>query len=77
MAGTLKTGKELKQLAAKPDVCSAVRQNEKQHGHKYKRGSVWAFWMEDDPRADDGIMPLAKYRCVEGGDDQSWWEKIQ
>jgi hypothetical protein len=72
---TLKNGRELKRLAAKPDVKNAVQ--DMGPGHRYKKGQHWSFWMEDDPRFDDGILMIARYRCIEGGDDESWWEKIE
>lgn len=46
---------------------------------RFQRGQRWKFWSEGDPRADDGILPLASYVCVESGDDDAKWrkEKVQ
>lgn len=69
------SGRELKTLAAKRDMKSAVANMGP--GHKYKKGQVWSFWIEDDPRADDGISIISRFRCVQGGDDDSLWERMK
>jgi len=53
------------------DVRQAVAQNTPGH---YAVGQVWSFWLEDDPRQPNGILPLAKYVCSESGGDESKWE---
>lgn len=73
LVSTYKTGEELHALASKPDMKSGV--GNLGPGFRYKRGQVWSFWMEDDPRFDDGINRIARYRCVDGGDKDSIWVK--
>jgi hypothetical protein len=43
---------------------------------RFQKGQHWQFWMEGDPRAEDGILPLADYVCTESGDDCAQWRKV-
>lgn len=70
-----KTGKQLEKFASLGDVCFATR--EFFTTYKYTVGQVWAFWMEDDPRVENGIVPLAKFQCTKSGGDDSEWIEIQ
>ena len=56
------------------DVKSAVAQTSPGH---YSKGYHWSFWIEDDPRQPDGMLPLAKYRCYESGGLDSKWELVE
>lgn len=44
---------------------------------RFMVGQSWSFWMEDDPRAENGILPLAKYECCEPGRDDSKWRLVE
>lgn len=72
---TVKTGSQLASFCAKPDVFHSVTKYSS--GYKYKTGTIWSIWVNDDPRFENGINVIARYKCVEGGNEQtSLWEKI-
>ena len=71
-----KTTQQLLEFGRKPDVKWAVARREPPWT-PYVTGTCWCFWMEDDPRFADGILTLAKYRCVASGDEQALWERVE
>lgn len=60
---------------SKPDVGFAVREWPSP-GYAHKKGDAWTFWIGDDPRNEDGNFKyIAKYVCIESGNDDAKWEK--
>lgn len=70
-----KTGKQLEAIAKMGDMKYATRVFWTMN--KYTSGQVWSFWMEDDPRIEDGIVPVSRFRCTKSGGDDSEWVEIK
>ena len=70
----MKFGRELKKLASDCGIKSAT--SEFMSGHRYTKGQVWSFWIEGDPRFEDGINEISKFRCTRSGDAESEWIEV-
>jgi hypothetical protein len=70
----MKFGRELQKLAADRGIKSATA--EFMSGHRYTKGQIWSFWIEGDPRFDDGVNEISKFRCTKSGDSESEWIEV-
>ena len=70
-----KTGKQLESIAKLPDIRWSTSLY--LSACKYTKGQVWSFWLENDPRFDDGINAISKFRCVKSGSEDSEWIEIK
>lgn len=70
-----KTGKQLEELAKLQDMKWATAHF--MSIYKYTSGQGWSFWLEDDPRFEDGINNVSGYKCIKSGAEDSEWMEIQ
>jgi len=70
-----KTGKQLEALSKLPDIKWATAHY--MTGFKYTRGQVWSFWLEDDPRFENGINEVSSFKCIKSGAENSEWLEIK
>ncbi len=74
MFPALATTKTLLNTGSKPDIGFSVR-TWNPPGFRYRRGAVWSFWITDDPRSEQSVKHIAKYKCVKSGGDDAEWER--
>lgn len=70
-----KTGKQLEDISRLPDMKWATRIYATQC--KYTRGQTWSFWIEEDPRFENGINEISKFQCIKSGEEDSEWIELK
>lgn len=75
MFPAIATTGELLYAGGRPDIAFAVREWPAP-GLAHRTGDCWVFWLPDDPRVETGVSYIARYKCVQAGNDDALWEKL-